>query len=360
MKRDLAVILAAFSLLTGCGANATAEKGYSGSLKQAGAAPAESEAVPAETSVSFARTENSMQEKTVTKQTASKANTGDALSKLPVSADVGDTAPESSAAPAETHITDTTPLPRSEPVQQTSLPAVTAPQATEPPVTASSAYEAPPVTDPPAYEPTEPGHSDQRSHFISVPCILQYPELPTGCEITSLTMLLNYYGYGADKLTMAREYLPKMDFFVQNGVVYGADFNYTFAGDPENGNSYGCYAPCIVTAANAYLSGGHTASSLSGAELDTLFTDLIDRDIPALIWITSDGLLPSYLSESWYTPDGGYVTWRKNEHCVVLTGYDYGSGLVYVADPLAGNVAYDMNTLRARYDEMYRQCVYLS
>lgn len=35
------------------------------------------------------------------------------------------------------------------------------------------------------------------------PYTLQTPELPTGCEITALTMVLNYYGFSVDKTTMA-------------------------------------------------------------------------------------------------------------------------------------------------------------
>lgn len=33
----------------------------------------------------------------------------------------------------------------------------------------------------------------------------QMQELPTGCEVTALTMVLNYYGYTIDKVTMATE-----------------------------------------------------------------------------------------------------------------------------------------------------------
>ena len=40
--------------------------------------------------------------------------------------------------------------------------------------------------------------------------IEQYPELPTGCEITAMTMVLNYYGYNVDKVTMALDYMPKV------------------------------------------------------------------------------------------------------------------------------------------------------
>lgn len=40
------------------------------------------------------------------------------------------------------------------------------------------------------------------------PILWQMPELPTGCEITALTMTLQYYGFDVDKVTMAEEYLP--------------------------------------------------------------------------------------------------------------------------------------------------------
>ena len=48
---------------------------------------------------------------------------------------------------------------------------------------------------------------------------LQMPELPTGCEITALTMALNYYGCPADKVEIAERYLPT----VPADLYYGDD-----------------------------------------------------------------------------------------------------------------------------------------
>ncbi len=39
--------------------------------------------------------------------------------------------------------------------------------------------------------------------WVDVPCYLQYPELPTGCESVALTNLLNYYGFGLGKTIIA-------------------------------------------------------------------------------------------------------------------------------------------------------------
>ncbi len=77
--------------------------------------------------------------------------------------------------------------------------------------------------------------------------ICQYPELPTGCEITSLAMVLNHYKYKVDKGTLSDKYLNK-------GEVGKVDPRKQFEGDPRDGNSYGCYAPVIVDTANKYLS----------------------------------------------------------------------------------------------------------
>ena len=55
----------------------------------------------------------------------------------------------------------------------------------------------------------EPETAARRSNRLNVKCVLQNPELPTGCEITALTIVLNYLGYDVDKLTMADKYLDK-------------------------------------------------------------------------------------------------------------------------------------------------------
>lgn len=202
-----------------------------------------------------------------------------------------------------------------------------------------------------------------RAKRIDVKKIVQFPELPTGCEITSLTMLLAYLGFDIDKVTLSRDFLPKMSFYTKNNVYYGADFTTTFAGDPEDPYSYGCYAPCIVTAANNYLKTQNTklaAHDISGSELESLLTDYIDKDIPVLIWITSKNLQPSRPTSVWTTPEGKKVQWLSNEHCVVLTGYDLDKKIVHTADPMNTTedyTSYDMGTLKQRYNELGKQCV---
>ncbi len=213
----------------------------------------------------------------------------------------------------------------------------------------------------PAEPPTEPPVQDNKK-ILAVQNILQNPELPTGCEVTALTILLNHLGYSVDKLTMARNYLPKLDFYWENGIYYGADFRTTFAGNPESEYSYGCYAPCIVTTANSYFSANEfdaAACDITGVDFDSLLTDYIDNDKPVLIWITSSNLHEPYYTSIWTTPDGEEVQWLAYEHCVVLTGYDKDNQLIYTSDPLYGDTAYDYDTIRQRYNEMGQQAVYI-
>ena len=128
----------------------------------------------------------------------------------------------------------------------------------------------------------ESASADERVNkkLLNVSNIMQYPELPTGCESVALTILLNHLGYKADKLTIARDYLPKLDFYWYNGVLYGADFRTTFAGNPESEYAYGCYAQCITTTANNYLNDngfGGKAYNITGSDFDSLLYDYIDN-----------------------------------------------------------------------------------
>ena len=189
-----------------------------------------------------------------------------------------------------------------------------------------------------------------KSHKITLNAILQLPELPTGCELTSLTMVLNHLGVKADKLDLADNWLLK-------GEVGKVHPNEYFLGNPRDNKSFGCYAPVIVNCANTYLEAKGSslkAYNLTGAKFEDLFKE-IDNGNPIVIWATVDMKQPR-LSRTWKL-NGKNFTWKSNEHCLVLIGYDETANKVYVADPLKGNVSYNLDTFKDRYEQLYSQAV---
>ena len=62
--------------------------------------------------------------------------------------------------------------------------------------------------------------------------LYQWPEMPNGCEATALTMLLQYYGFAADKLSVAYDYIPRSDFTYTWFSTYWPDPASAYAGDP--------------------------------------------------------------------------------------------------------------------------------
>jgi hypothetical protein len=56
----------------------------------------------------------------------------------------------------------------------------------------------------------------QDGKLVNVPHIQQMPELPRGCEVTSLAMLLQYAGVSVDKMTLANE-ITTISFRDSNG-----------------------------------------------------------------------------------------------------------------------------------------------
>ena len=120
---------------------------------------------------------------------------------------------------------------------------------------------------------------DSNSVYIDMANILQNPELPVGCEITALTILLNYYGFNAEKTDMAKNYLPTSwgNPKTVDGKLYKDSFYDYFIGDPFS-RGYGCFSPAIERAANSYISshgGGYTVKNISGCHPDTLYEYLI-------------------------------------------------------------------------------------
>lgn len=199
------------------------------------------------------------------------------------------------------------------------------------------------------------------AQIADFPIINQMPELPTGCEITALTMALNYYGYPVDKTVMASEYLPTASadrYYGTDGRLYGTDMNEYFIGDPFTEGGIICGTGAIVTAADRYLS--DEGSSLrvldvTGSSPEELY-ERVRQGQPVVVWVTIS-MADRGSTEGWYTENGDYVDWSTNDHGAVLIGYTETT--VTIADPISGRMEYDREQFEEVFASRGSQCVVL-
>lgn len=201
---------------------------------------------------------------------------------------------------------------------------------------------------------------DSNSVYIDMENVLQLPELPVGCEITALTILLRHCGFNADKTDLAKNYLPVSwgNARYEDGKTYKDSFFDYFIGDPFS-RGYGCFSNAIEKAANSYIAdhgGGFTVKNISGSHPDVLY-DYLASDIPVLCWAT-DGMIEPEFYETWYdNATGEQLDWYLNEHCFVLAGFNMSADLVTLNDPMKGIIDYNINKFETRYDQMHRQAI---
>lgn len=196
---------------------------------------------------------------------------------------------------------------------------------------------APPGAD--ATEGTPPGSADlpaAADHESRLSLIYQNPELPNGCEVTSLAMLLEWAGCPADKVELAETYLPKEEFVQTDGERLGPDPGRAYAGDPSDAGGWYCFEGPVICAGNAWLTeqgGAFRAVSLTGLTRREL-EDYLDLGVPLAVWVTLNYAPPRTSSVPWTLPDGGQYTPYTNLHCVVLAGRSGGG--YQIADPISG------------------------
>ncbi|MBQ8825399.1 MAG: C39 family peptidase, partial [Ruminococcus sp.] len=189
------------------------------------------------------------------------------------------------------------------------------------------------------------------NYEINVETIMQYPELPTGCEITSLTILLQSLDFDVSKETMASEYLVCKD-------TLEYSLNEAFIGNPFTSAGYGCFAPVLVKAADNYLKdqkSDYIAKDLTGSRQKTILR-YIASGHPVVMWETLY-LNDVYISERWTSSKGEETEWCDMEHCVLLRGYDLENDIVYVCDPMQGDVTYSLTRYFEIYDDMGRRAM---
>lgn len=188
-----------------------------------------------------------------------------------------------------------------------------------------------------------------------IPAVRQNPELPTGCEVTSLSMALRYLGINADKEVLADYYLTKCPYRT-------GDYRKAFVGDPHSTFAYGCYSEVIEDCAERFLSVQQGRSfdvvNITGCTPDRLYACL-EMGFPVIVWVTID-MADSFEGASWVDKDTGRtIVWRGNEHCVLLTGYSASRDTVYINDPLKGSVGCSKALFEQRFEEMESQAVFI-
>ena len=213
------------------------------------------------------------------------------------------------------------------------------------------------------YDRTKPYYK-LKTHFsrgeqeLDVPIVMQIPELPHGCEITSLTAVLNYYGMDVTKLEMADNYLPKQGFRTVNGQRFGPNPAHAFAGNPrDKQDGMYVFAAPIVKAAEAVIADKKSVlrvTNMSGQSKEEILK-LVQDGIPVVVWVTLDLSPPKY-NKGWiYEGESVERNGYSNLHAVVLTGHL--DEKVVVMDPLKGYVTYDEDQFFKSYQELGAQAV---
>ncbi len=198
--------------------------------------------------------------------------------------------------------------------------------------------------------------------ITNVPYISQKDVLPTGCELVSALMVLQYYGVSATISDVVEH--TKAAYSVDIGDrCYAYHPSVAFVGSPYDSSSFGCYSPVVVNMMNELLPLDYEAVDLSGEELRTLAETYIPQGIPVLIWASINMLELYQSSVGWYlldedgNPTDEWYYWTANEHCLVLIGYD--DTYYYFNDPYNSNgqKTYACSTVEARYNYLGKMAV---
>ncbi|OON96165.1 MAG: hypothetical protein ATN36_06345 [Epulopiscium sp. Nele67-Bin005] len=185
--------------------------------------------------------------------------------------------------------------------------------------------------------------------IYDIPKINQMPELPTGCEATALTMLLQYSGYDISKIQVAKD-MPKDEIIIVEEQWYAKNPTEAFIGSPFSERGLGIYAPAIIKMINNYLP--NQAQDLTNTSLNDIYNSLTNNQ-PVMVWVS---LKEAEITNSWIDPVGERVYWASPLHTLVVVGYD--KYFVYATDPKTAAVEqYPAEIFKKMWEAMGQQAV---
>lgn len=164
----------------------------------------------------------------------------------------------------------------------------------------------------------------------SFPTYSQFPNYPNGCESVALYTLLKYHNVSISVDDIIDKLKKGSGPYLLDGILYGGNPEIEFVGDPREWNGYGVYQKPIIEVANYYKEGiiDYTGHSLNEV------LNLVKNKKPVQVWV-SINLQDTSVSKNWiYQETGEKISWIRNLHSVVITGFN--SSYIYVSDPYTG------------------------
>ena len=169
----------------------------------------------------------------------------------------------------------------------------------------------------------------------NVPELFQYPSMPAGCEIYSLTAVLQAMDHDADPDSIVANQLP-FD-------VEGDDYASAFWGDPYwSGEGM---PPAIMAAGNAFLEEAGASErflNFTGTDFDELASK-VSSGTPVLVWTTLD------FEDPYFDEPLEANSFYDLEHCVVLLGVE--GHRACIMDPTQGYVTVNYDWFKYLYEQ---------
>ncbi len=190
---------------------------------------------------------------------------------------------------------------------------------------------------------------------IKLDNILQNPELPRGCEVTSLAMLLNAGGVEVDKMELASNVRKDLSFKEEiNGQMFWGSPYYGFVGDmyDKSSDGYGVYNQAIYDLAAQYIP--NNVVNLSGCDF-SLVERFVSYGYPVWVIITGEYAELPESSFQTYMTKYGEISITQREHSVLVTGYD--SNFVYINDPLGRKQKVKRSDFIDSFNQMGNQAI---
>jgi uncharacterized protein YvpB len=187
---------------------------------------------------------------------------------------------------------------------------------------------------------------------LDVPLMNQMaaPRLYNGCEVTSLAMLLGYWGINVSKNELAAQ-IPYVPLRYEDGT-YGNP-NLGFVGNMEDGPGLGVYHGPIFQLAQTYVNDPLKVTNLTSSPFSALL-EKVSQGKPVWV-ITTTTFSPIQHFQNWATKQGPVqITYKM--HSVVITGYD--QEYVYLNDPYGTkNKKVNRQAFIASWEQMGSQAI---